>query len=151
MRRLPAERERQIIEAYEAWNPSDGSTIDDLAKSVGIARQTVYAVLQRNQVPLKGSEPLVERLKSPRDPQEEQLAGIILSGVSEHALDYLLSRILVQDRALAAAENAIRAHLDGKGCRNGKADLADALNSIEAARIAPAVRNSPGAADDSQA
>lgn len=47
----------EVVQAYRAWDPSDGSTVEDLAKALGIARQTIYAVLQRHNVPLKGMEP----------------------------------------------------------------------------------------------
>jgi AcrR family transcriptional regulator len=60
-KRLTRAEEDRVIEAYNAWNPSD-SPVDELARSLGISRQTLYRVIERRNVTLKsqvmGTDPI---------------------------------------------------------------------------------------------
>jgi hypothetical protein len=78
--RLSQEREEAIIAAYDEWDPS-ASPIDELAERAGVARQTVYAVLRRHNIPLKSERPAAA-------PDE---GAAVLRGM-ETALEQVLAR-----------------------------------------------------------
>lgn len=47
------ERDREILEAYAAWEPGEGTSSTALAVELGISRQRLYQVLAKHDVPLK--------------------------------------------------------------------------------------------------
>lgn len=47
------DREREILEAYAAWEPGDGQSSTELAADIGISRQRLYQVLAKHDIPLK--------------------------------------------------------------------------------------------------
>lgn len=51
-RRLSAQQERKIVDAYAAWDPGAVS-MEELLARVGVSRQTVYTVLRRHGIDLK--------------------------------------------------------------------------------------------------
>jgi hypothetical protein len=80
---MAGRREQEIIDAYESWNP-DESTVSDLVDRLGISRQRLYDVLDRN-----GVVP-----KSKRGPGAVgRIEGDMLNEMAEMALGYLLGQL----------------------------------------------------------
>lgn len=106
-RRLTRTEEDRIIEAYHAWDPADTS-LDALTGSLGIARQTLYRVLERRNIPLKsqvmGTDPVTGV------PDDLTLA------MSRQALTVLIEELVnarVRVAELEAENDGLRVLLDG--------------------------------------
>jgi hypothetical protein len=85
-RRLSSGDEDAIIEAYQAWDPRS-SSLDDLVAGLGIARQTLYRVIERRGVTLKSQE------RSSTDPHTG-VADEITSAMSRQALTVLIDELV---------------------------------------------------------
>lgn len=49
-KRLDPEVEQNIITTYKRWDFATDGTMSDMADSLGVSRQTIYRVLERNDV-----------------------------------------------------------------------------------------------------
>lgn len=54
-RKLNADMEREIVDAYREWDPRTSSA-DTLAAQFGVTRQSLYRVLRKHGVALKSHE-----------------------------------------------------------------------------------------------
>ena len=79
---MAGNREREILEAYEAWGP-DEETVTELVERLGISRQRLYSVLDRNQV----------TPKSRRQSTNRSVDDSLLTEMAEMALGYLLRQL----------------------------------------------------------
>lgn len=84
MARFTGQREAEIIRAYAAWDPLNCSA-EELARQVGISKQSLYSVLHRNGVVLKtGRAPTTVDIV-PDD---------ILDRMAQQALRFLLDELV---------------------------------------------------------
>lgn len=49
---MSPDAKRQLIQAYRAWSPDSGITVDELAAQHGITKSAMYAMLRREGVDL---------------------------------------------------------------------------------------------------
>lgn len=111
MRKLDPDRERAIIDAYQAWDMS--TTAEQLAFSLGISRQTLYDVIHRNGIPLKGRAP--RRLSAkpkPRTSEDEQLARVVMDLLGGQVARETLASLAAHRLALANLVAAVTNYLD---------------------------------------
>jgi hypothetical protein len=66
--RITPDREREIIEAYRAWDPAV-QPINAFLREQGLVRQTLYNVLERNGIPTKTET----RIRAERSRSSEEI------------------------------------------------------------------------------
>jgi transposase-like protein len=71
--RMTSETRMALIDAYKAWSPESGVSVDELAARHGVTKSAMYAMLRRENVPLhtgrgnsvagvRGQEPLMAEM-----------------------------------------------------------------------------------------
>jgi HTH DNA binding domain len=115
--RLSEEEERAMVAAYEAWDPRE-QTADELADELGVAKTTLYNVLNRNGVPVKTRGGVgVSSLR-------REQAGDLLEMMAVKALDQMFERIRSLEDELVALRSAIDEASSLAQLRRQVADLA---------------------------
>lgn len=114
-RRLSVQKERAIVEAYEAWDPG-ASTLEDLIAKTGVSRQTVYTVLRRHGIELKTVRPS----QTSRAVEAEREA--VLDGL-DRAMGTVLDRLEACVLEGQALKGLIRALADGRELTDEQARL----------------------------
>lgn len=68
--RMSDESRQALVQEYRAWRPETGVSIEDLARSHGVTKSALYAMLKREGEPLhtgrsagiRGQEPLMSEM-----------------------------------------------------------------------------------------
>lgn len=83
---MAGQREKQIIDAYEAWDP-ESSSVNELADDIGISRQRLYQVLSKHHI-------------TPKTHRHGE-GSTVIAEVQENALEFLLRKLEDARRELA--------------------------------------------------
>lgn len=110
-KRAPQERDNIILEAYEAWDPTQ-STLQALADSLGVSRSTIYNVLERNQVEPKGQRPDGETIRGDE----------LMSRMADMALTRILDDLTECRQWIQASIPVMRRYIDDPEVANLLAD-----------------------------
>lgn len=102
-RKLTAEQERHLVEAYEAWEPNGAVSADELARSFGVTRAGMYGVLARHGVQLKSRISTVDR----------ETVDSIQDSMARAALDHLYHELYASRRRVTQLEDAVGDYLAG--------------------------------------
>lgn len=113
-RRLNRDEQQRILDAYEAYDPDAGDTIDDLLEGLGVSRQTLYTTLGRAGVAPKTRREVLSREAMPAT--GAAFTADILETMADAALNRLFARLseLEQENARLRGELT---HLEERGGR----------------------------------
>jgi transposase-like protein len=85
--RMSQDAKRQLIQAYRAWSPDSGITVDELAAQHGITKSAMYAMLRREGVDLHTGRSNGTGVRS-QEPLMAEMGRIALEVILDQRDDY---------------------------------------------------------------
>lgn len=106
-RRLTPEEEDALIEAYQAWDPTEQG-VQEFADEQAVSKQTVYSVLRRRGIAPK------ERQRPGAAPMDDQTKNrtVATDDLLDRVARQALTAILEENAALKAENALLKAELE---------------------------------------
>lgn len=87
-----------LIDAYKAWTPDNGVTIDELATSHGVTKSALYAMLRRENVPLHTGRGVGGRPGAGGPPLLEEMGRVAIAVILDQLTDLKIENRRLQAR-----------------------------------------------------
>lgn len=87
-KRMTDESRRALIQAYRAWQPGSGVTLDQLVHQHGTTKSTLYNILESEGEPLHTKRPSREQSSRSQEPLMAEMGRLALGVILDQRDEY---------------------------------------------------------------